>query len=525
MKKNILPLVVNTSRPHVDLFDLNFRDSYIHNMYCEVYKDDQTKTQRVFAVKRPGMNNIPTSAPGGGSGVGLGCFTSQNLTATNIYYGVGYGSNLYIYHFNDSITTLLYSGVNSSTMYPQIKFSNVGLPDDTINTAIVNGEFILYFKAGAFITSESPGSGAPWSSGTQLTHAVYLNNRIFIGNMNNGQIFQSDLGNFQNFPASEFLTVESYGGKLVDLARYNNYIAAFKEYSTEFFEDVANDIGTVLSRVDQAVQQVGCVNPATIVDTGGGELMWVSNDESGRKHVAKLNNSFQVQFIEDQHLAKHLELVTAYDGSYAFICNVNGRQFYVLSLAAAYYPTAATDINNVTFVYDMESGMWYNWYSDGTGTLPSFGGFNYRTLGRWLVAGSCKSKFATTYVQRLDTGSLYQLDDAYGVDVNSVITAKIRISGIDCDTFDRKFLNSVTVLTDQYTYATYQFSVGWYTQDGATGYARTITSYYLAPYEATGWAFGSFKRGSLEITNTQNVKLRISGIIMDYDVGDARAVS
>lgn len=527
MKKNLLPLVVNTSRPQVDIFDLNFRDSYMHNVYIEAYKGGHSETQQVFAVKRPGMNNNPVSAPSGGTGIGVGCFMSQNQTSTNIYYGVKYGANLYVYHFNDSVTTLTYNAVSfNSSAYPILMFSNVGLPDDSVNVAITNGDTIAYTKGAASVGTEGPGSGAPWGFGTQLTHVVYLNNRVFVGSTNNGQIYQSDLGNFFNFPSTEWITPEAYGGKLVDLGRYNNYIVAFKEYSTEFFEDVANQNGSVLGRVEQAVQQVGCVNPATIVDTGGGEMIWVTNDESGRKRVQKLNNSFNLQDITDPYLAKYLELMGSYDGSFAFLTSVAGKQFYVLSIAATYYPTASsTDISNITFVYDLELGLWYNWYTDGTGTLPTFGGFSYRTLGRWLVSGSAKSKFSTTYVQKMDTGSLYQLDDSYGVDINSTITVKLRFNNIDCDIFNRKFLNNVTILADTYTQATYTYTVGWYTNEGARGTTRTISSYYLAPYEATGWAFGSFKRGTLEITNTQNAKLRISGVILDYDVGEGYGIS
>lgn len=529
MEKNLLPAIVNNSRTGVDLKFENQKDSLIHNMYIESFPAGSNEEPHIYAIKRPGLNNNIYS-PSLTTGVGMGVFSSQNKSNETIYYFSKVGSNIYINSRNAGFAVSLGNFIAATSIYPQIKFSNVGLPDDTVNAIACHGDRYITLKGSAIITSttyNTPLANSNWNQYDELTHIVYLNNRCFVGIINSGRIIQTTLGSFVEWPASEFLTVESYGGKLVDLARYNNYITAFKEYSLEFFEDVANQNGTVLGRVDAAIQQIGTVNPATIVDTGGGELIWLSNDESGKKHIAKLNNSFQVEFLEDDFVSKYLELVSAYDGSFAHLLNVNGHQFYVLTLQERYYPNVATDLKNTTLVYDLKTKLWYNWYTDGTSTEFDSGSFNYRTTGILRISGACKTTSGATLIQDITNGHLYQMDDAYGEDgpAGASIPWKIRFSPITLGTFKRKFVNAITVLLDLSQNPTQTVDVALYTDDGATGYKRTINSISTEPYELTGRAFGSFKRGAIEISGSQDEKVRIAGVVVNYDIGESHGIS
>lgn len=537
MEKNILPVGLNSARPNIDLANQFGKDYMFQNVFFEAYKDAHTDTQQVFAIKRPGISSTAAASPSV-SGTGLGVFAAQDFSANNIYFAVLQSGVPYIYHWNgvSTVTNLGAFISSANNYYKRIRFVNIGLPTDTANIAVTNnGSRISLIKGNSIVGTFAGSLSAPWSSSAVLTNPVYLNNRIFVGVISDisgltvdGSILQSNLG-FTSFSASEYVVVEAYGGRLVELARYNDYIVAFKEYSTEFFEDVANQNGSVLSRVGPALQQIGCTNPMTIVDTGGGEFIWLSIDEQKNHRIVKLNNSFNIQDITDSYIAKYLNLVNAYDGSYAYLLNANGHRFYVLTLKNS-YTSSTNDLMNITFVYDLDTGLWTTWNTESSGTTFTANGFNYQTLGTWAVTGACRTSFNTTYVQDYNTGSLYQLDDAYYQDRGSNITVKLRFPNIDLGTFKRKFLNKITALVDTDAPAISTLYFRWgplnlVTTGTTTNFGlRTVRASSTTPYEFTSVAFGTFKRGSFELTHTENTPFRLSALIFDYHVGDGYGV-
>lgn len=521
MEKNLLPIGVANSRPNSDLNGYNTKDTLFSNVYFEVYNDAQTDTQRVFCVKRPGISSTVAGLYGS-DGVGLGCFTAQPYDTTNIFYAKkGFGGLTYIQHFNgtDSVNRLV-AGLSSK----RINFTNIGLPDDTYTTACCIGTSLHLFKGRTAVTTATP-----VGVGSDLTRPIYLNNRVFVGDRTTGQIYQSGLGSYTTYSGSEFISVESYGGKLIDIGRYNNYIVAFKEYSTEFFEDVANENGTVLGRVGQAIQQVGTTHGASIVDTGSGELIWLAMDESGNRSVVKLSNSFQVEAIEDNLVARTLNLVTSYDGSYAFLLNVNGHQFYVLTLKQTYTDsTNTTDIANATFAYDLKTKLWTHWYSTGENSTQTVGSYTYGPLGRWNVTGAVRNTFNTTYVQDYDNGNLYQLDDAFVSDQGNSIRVLMRFGNLDLGTFKRKFLNKLTIYSDGFLSSTI---TGWTTtQSFSVTLARgdstqTSSDRFTLAYPHSLYALGAYKIFTLSIVHQASLPMRVSAINLDYDIGEGHGIS
>lgn len=528
MEKNLLPIGVANTRPNFDYapaggYSYN-QDTLFSNVFFEIYKDSQTETQKVFCIQRPGISStISWTVPQGS--IGLGCFAAHPYNETNILYAARYSATtatvgLYNGSFQTTISGI--GGVKIPT-YHHIKFKNIGMPDDAYTIACTGKDTLYLFKgATAGFTSLVPIAGA-----TDLTEPVYLDNRVFVGSRDTGEIFQSDEGDYTTFSPSDFLTVESYGGKLVSLSRYNNFVVAFKEYSTEFYENVANQNGNVLGRVGQAIQQVGCVHPNTIVDTTSGELIWLATDESGNHTVVKLTNSFQLEPIQDAMVAKFLNLTRNYNGSYAFLLNANGHQFYVLTLKENYLDTSnANDAANVTLVYDLTTGLWTHWYTSGQATSFTSGAFNYQTLGRWAVAGSCRSLTNTTYVQDHYTGSLHQIDDSITYDYLgsgggvATIPVLIRIANLDLGTNKRKFLNKLSILCDGVNDAQ-TFTVQITRNDsGAPNTVRTTLAYPHALY-----ALGQARRFTIAIVRNYSTPMRVSAINLEYDVGDGSGLS
>lgn len=519
MEKNLLPIGVPNTRPNFDYAPSGGvsynQDNLFSNVFFEVYNDSQTDSQKVFCIKRPGINTVKIGDYGVSDGTGYGCFAAQPYTSTNIFYA----KNTAI----PGITAVVhYNGTNSvflntiGTSGVRLNFTNIGLPDDTYTTACTNGTTLYLYKGRTAATTATPAGGS-----ADLTRAVYLNNRVFVGDRVTGQIYQSGLGTYTTYSGSEFITVESYGGKLVELARYNNFIVAFKEYSVEFFEDVANTNGTVLARVGQANQQVGTVHTNTVVDTGAGELIWLANDESNNRSVVKLTNSFQVEPIHDNMVSKYLNLVTNYDGSYAFLLNANGHQFYVLTLKQTYSDVNnTTDIANITLVYDLQTKLWSHWYSYGENTTVTSGSYQYQTLGRWNVTGAVRTKNNVTLVQDYDSGYLYQLDDTFSTDLLSTIPVRIRLANIDLGTNKRKFLNKLTVFADKANDAQ-TFTIWIYRNDAGT----VTTNRTTLAYPHSIYALGHARRFTIEIRHDYPSPMRISAINLEYDIGDGYGIS
>ena len=536
MEKNLLMLGESNARGNQDIYGYDQKDNMYHNCFFELYQD--TNFGKIgYVIKRPGVSSTVSAQPSdavANSCYGVGCFTAQDFSNYNIYFAVFYTGDLkyHFYHFNPVTTVVTKIGSSSSyysldTIY-RVKFTNIGLPDDSINMAMVFNDGITYVKGASIILQASPALGAPWSVGNKLTSAIYLNNRVFVGDTYTGQIWQSSLGGYATFSASEFISVESYGGRLVELGRYNNYIVAFKEYSTEFFEDVGNENGSVLTRVGSAVQQLGCTHPSTVVDTGGGELIWLATDEQQKHKVVKLNNSFNVEEIQDQALDKYLNLVATYDKSYAYLLNTNGHQFYVLTLCQKLLGTpSSTDLTNVTFVYDLKTKLWTQWYTHGVGTIPVVGGAQRRTLGSFRYSSSCTNTFNTNYVQSIDNGKLYQIDDFYGADFNGPINFSVQISNLTFGTMKRKFLNSVTIVTDISTYNTASESIRleFSNKDEYVTFSRYLNANRDSFNEFVARAFGQFRRGTLRLTYQGTLPMRITAINVDFDIGEGYAIS
>jgi hypothetical protein len=264
------------------------------------------------------------------------------------------------------------------------------------------------------------------------------------------------------------------------------------------------------------------------VDTGSGELIWLSNNEQGNHEVHMLNNSFQLKSITSPELNKYLNLVSVNDGSYAFMLNIGGHRFYVLTLTFRYpdWTSGGTNVDatSSTWVYDLETEMWSNWNSANASNTFTANGLQYTAIGKWRISGSCINSSNVQYVQDLDDGSLRFLDDSIYSDKGTIFPVEIQISKLDFGSFDRKFINRITVYTDSGNY--YTTKLGFW-QEGANGSGnlRTVSTTGYAPYETSSWMWGSLKRGTFYFSNTDDSALRISNINIDYDVGDARAVT
>jgi hypothetical protein len=171
-------------------------------------------------------------------------------------------------------------------------------------------------------------------------------------------IYGSDLNTGLSWNALNFITAQVEPGAGVCIAKTQNYVIAFKEWSTEFFYDAANSPGSPLSAVSNGFNLVGCASGDSVANLDG-ILFWVSQTRQKGRGVHMMRG-LDEQPISTPDIERILNLSTLAT-VYSFGVKIAGHAFYVLTLVD----------QNITVVYDMTSKTWAQWSSLTLGTPVS----------------------------------------------------------------------------------------------------------------------------------------------------------
>jgi hypothetical protein len=174
---------------------------------------------------------------------------------------------------------------------------------------------------------------------------AFLDGRFFVMNPP-GEIYQSALENAASWAALEFIGTQIEPDQGVYLAKHNNYLAAFKQYSTEFFYDAANATGSILAPVQNAAFKVGCASDASVKEMAG-TVVWMGQTKDGFGRGIFRLNGMAPEKISTPQIDKILNadsLATVYSWS----ANVGSHLLYGLTLVTT----------GVTLVYDFTTQLW-----------------------------------------------------------------------------------------------------------------------------------------------------------------------
>ena len=252
---------------------------------------------------------------------------------------------------------------------------------------------------------------------TTVPGVVYLNTYMFVQHIE-GAIYNSSSGTILDWGSLDFITPEKEPSCAVAIAKSLNYMAAFKEWDTEFFYvDVnASSPGSPLSPVDSAYLKLGCATAMSIVEFDGGIIFMSKRDQTQRSREIHVLNGLtpkKISTAEVERLLNADDLATVY----ALYLSTAGHQFYVLTLKTL----------GVTLVYDFNNGLWYQWsfltaqssksvtaltQSAGvaTATVTAHG---YADGDPILIAGATPSGFNGTFnISRVDANTFTYLCDA-----------------------------------------------------------------------------------------------------------------
>lgn len=410
------------------------QDAQLINAYAE--KDRDTGLWNV--EKRPGFN--PT-ADVVGSGVAQGLFTypQVNLGGSFPNLGVVYNTvytcnNVAYYVYTDSTgTTSAPTSLGAVGAVRGNKFQFTGIPGNP-TSIIFNGDnttAITGFGGYAYVFSNGvltplQGGGASGFPANTVPGIVYLDGYCYVMDYT-GAIWETTTQGVVTGPGSwsgNQITAAVESDLGVVLAKQLIYVVAIKTWSTQFFYDAGNAVGSSLSPVSGALFNFGCISADTFADLDG-VLFWATQSKEGTYSIVMVKN-LQYEMISTPSVERQLDLATG--GSfYAMAYQHAGHKFYVLTNIT----------NNVTMVYDIVEKVWYRW-TDYQG--------NY-----YPIAARAVDPDGNEWHQALITGNIYEMkgDYQYPNDYGHVVPVDIYTPNFDDGVGRQKTLWQMRFNADQ----------------------------------------------------------------------------
>ena len=280
--------------------------------------------------------------------------------------------------------------------------------------------------------------------------------------------------------------IEPDGG--VALAKQLVYVIAFKQWSVEAFYDAGNATGSPLGTVQGAKISVGCRSAYTIQDIEG-SLLWVSQARGGSVAVYMMEG-LKAQPISTPPIERLLEEAD-YTVVYSWSARVAGHKLYGVTLVN----------NNITLVYDISVGRWYQWADSNGNYLP------------WV--SSTFSSNQRSLIQHTTNGKVYSLENMVFNDDGSVFAVDLYTPNFDGGTRKKKYMHSMDFIADQTAGST--MTVRKSDDDYQTwSNPRTVDLSKSRP-RLTG--MGTFRRRAHHFHHLANTAFRIKAVELQLDVG------
>ena len=290
---------------------------------------------------------------------------------------------------------------------------------------------------------------------------------------------------------SDFITAEMYPDPIVGLARQNNQLIAFGEYSTEYFYDAGNATGSPLNKNDAITFQIGLASLSTISDHEK-TVIWVGQSRLGGRSIWMIDG-FQAKQINSSPVERVLDLEADMSLVTGFVVRTKGHYLYLINL-----PTA-----NRTFVYDIDEKLWMEWSSfDGT----SHNVFSY--------VAECDDNTGQPLLLHNTLGVVARLDPETYSDLTETIRYQMNSPRYDAGTHKRKALLTLGVVGDINSTVDQSLSVRWSDDDQQTySTARTVSLNNDNPSISQ---CGTFRRRSFELVFDGDSDIRLEALEVTY---------
>lgn len=366
------------------------------------------------------------------------------------------------------------------------------------------------------------------------------------------EIYQSALDNAASWSALEFIGSQNDSAGGVYLAKLQNYLVAFKDWSTEFFYDAANATGSILAPVQNASFQIGCDSEDSVQEMSG-TVVWMGSTREGFGRAIFKMNGTSPERISTQQVDKILN-ADALTTVYSWSANVGSHMLYGLTLVDS----------AVSLVYDFSSGLWSfftylatsgvnktitaitadgvvtsaaHGYNDGdivlvastnsdfngwhvatdvttntyqiqaTGTAFSGSGTGTKHTESYFPISASIASGGKQYMQHATSGVLYEFDQETYTDPIGAIAARIRTPKTDLDNAKWKHLASVELIGDKInSVALLRHS----SDDYATN--SDFRPVDLSANRSRVRRLGKFSRRSFEVLHVKDALLRLEAL-------------
>lgn len=480
------------------------KDAYSINVIQEEYKTSDGD-KRSFAYKRDGTIHIQwqqtplPSTPnddfiypivGLHKSVGSAGLVVVSENATT-------GDSRIFYGNQTSITNTV--SISSIVIPPAFtNFNNVIFADFTYD----NGD------EATFLASQSNIYYRNWTTSTNGTvnteptpnnaDPVALDGYLFISD-SKGNIYNSNLNDPLTWSASNFITAENYGDRLIRIARSGSYIVAFGTDSIEWFYDAANPTGSPLSVYQGATQRVGFKGGFA---ANGDDLYFVGSTANGVETLYRIN-ALKMEPIVEFTMSRDLRegfLVVPSSGA---VLTMNGHNIYVLGDT-----TGGVITPHPAIVYDLDTKKFVN--------------FGFKNTGVFRVRGSApftlNSQLTASFFYIYNDARLYAVSPTTYQDDGTNYPVVIQTANDDFDTRRNKFGARVLVHADQPS-ADSSITLSWTVDDYKTySTARTINLNDVYP---STWAIGLFRKIAFKLEYSDNFPMRFESLELDYNTGGA----
>jgi hypothetical protein len=273
------------------------------------------------------------------------------------------------------------------------------------------------------------------------------------------------------------------------------YILACKEFYTEAFYDAGNAAGSPLGEVQGAKMNYGCALARSVQDVGG-DLVWLGATREGTLCVVQVANA-QAKVVSTPAIDRVLESFNLTGGgstTWSWSAKEGGHRFYGLTNTVA----------NITLVYDLSVGLWYQWTDPNGNYLPYVGSTSMK------INGTGKSVFL-----HATSGATFNLDIRTYGDNGVPFPVDIYTPNYTGGSLRQKTLGRMDIVGDMVTGST--LNVSWSDDDYQTFSSPIALDLGLPRPQVSG--LGAFNRRAFHFNHLGNYPFRIEQVDLWLDQG------
>jgi hypothetical protein len=398
-----------------------------------------------------GLGVLPGTIIVSGSSFSWVVNQSQNIALETMYADPAYAIFTGSIATAGSVVTLTISAVTSGQLQVGTTVIGVGIPTNTIITALGTGTGGVgtYILSGGSLTLSSRTMVAQQFSTLPSTDGAFeggvvvdVNDNYFIYNRPNSQQFAvSDI-------LSPITQPLSFGSKftspdnLVSLVASNGQLYLLGEKSSEVWQDQGT-FPLAYQRIPGSATQQGIVAPFSVARVGN-SFAYVSQNIRGQNQIVYMNG------YTPQRISTHAVENTLLDqytaDAIAYTYQLEGHEVYVVS-----FPTI-----DITWAYDFTTSLWHKWLWVDSKNVYHRHRSNCAAVFQDIVV-----------VGDWENGNLYQLDQSEYTDNGDEIRRLRRAPHLVAD-LQRQYFDELQI----------QFQPG----VGAGGFSRDRNIYIGSPY-------------------------------------------